>query len=409
MVAQGVGELGRQGTTDPLSILFEPELLASIGVTRLGDLTGLDVIGIPVWFASRPNSYLLSQTQGKGLTNHAAQVSAVMEAAEHHFAERACDLPTTIVGTLRQMQSAGAPLIPIDRVAGSLNPDLDLDRERVWCAGTSLLSGAPCIAPYELVGLDGRLDEQWDRQSFQQSTVGLGADLNPDGATLQALCEVIENDASALIDAMGPLKPLMVPLAHIPGEHKGLDEAVDKLAHAGMSLEFAALPSHYDLPAAVAFVAPSRASGLGASHQAFAGFACRPSLADAVFAAVLEAVQSRLTDIAGSRDDIDPGKYNEGFATLSSAPSGKQSISELPFETDLGSQFSSTGKLKAILDHLANRRVSDIFRFDLTQAGQGIHVVRVIVPGLSSVSEDTSVDLGVGGIKAILNNYARPR
>ena len=61
---------------------------ARFGITRLADVTGLDCIGIPVWMAVRPNSKTLAVSQGKGLSNAAAQASAVMEAAEVATAER---------------------------------------------------------------------------------------------------------------------------------------------------------------------------------------------------------------------------------------------------------------------------------------------------------------------------------
>ena len=66
--------------------------LPSLGITRVGDLTGLDVLGIPVAFAARPNSRSLSVTQGKALCPEAARLGAVMEALEQVFAERTEDL-----------------------------------------------------------------------------------------------------------------------------------------------------------------------------------------------------------------------------------------------------------------------------------------------------------------------------
>src|SRR4026208_580587 len=58
------------------------------GITRLAEVTGLDRIGIPVCMAVRPNSKTLAVSQGKGLSDAAAQASAIMEAAEVATAER---------------------------------------------------------------------------------------------------------------------------------------------------------------------------------------------------------------------------------------------------------------------------------------------------------------------------------
>src|SRR5712671_6839446 len=60
---------------------------ARMGITRLGNITGLDRIGIPVAVAVRPNSRSVSVSQGKGLDLPQAMVSALMEAAEGFHAE----------------------------------------------------------------------------------------------------------------------------------------------------------------------------------------------------------------------------------------------------------------------------------------------------------------------------------
>src|SRR5262249_37627598 len=56
--------------------------MARMGITRLGNVTGLDRIGIPVAIAVRPNSRSVSVSQGKGLTLSHALASALMEATE---------------------------------------------------------------------------------------------------------------------------------------------------------------------------------------------------------------------------------------------------------------------------------------------------------------------------------------
>ena len=58
-----------------------------MGITRVAVLTGLDVIGIPVAAAVRPNSRSVAVHQGKGVTLDAAKASAVMEAVECFHAE----------------------------------------------------------------------------------------------------------------------------------------------------------------------------------------------------------------------------------------------------------------------------------------------------------------------------------
>jgi len=57
-------------------------LARQIGITRVGNVTGLDEIGIPVVIAVRPNSRSFSVSQGKGLNLMQARASALMEAME---------------------------------------------------------------------------------------------------------------------------------------------------------------------------------------------------------------------------------------------------------------------------------------------------------------------------------------
>src|SRR3954470_9324245 len=63
-------------------------LLRSVGITRVANITGLDVIGIPVVAVMRPNSRSIAVAQGKGLDLTAAKVSGLMEAIENFHAER---------------------------------------------------------------------------------------------------------------------------------------------------------------------------------------------------------------------------------------------------------------------------------------------------------------------------------
>src|SRR5215213_5920588 len=63
-------------------------LMARMGITRLGNITGLDRIDIPVAVAVRPNSRSVSVSQGKGLDREQAMASALMEACEGYHAEQ---------------------------------------------------------------------------------------------------------------------------------------------------------------------------------------------------------------------------------------------------------------------------------------------------------------------------------
>ena len=62
--------------------------LKAMGITRIANITGLDVLGVPVVMVCRPNSRSLSVAQGKGATLAAARASGLMESVEFWHAER---------------------------------------------------------------------------------------------------------------------------------------------------------------------------------------------------------------------------------------------------------------------------------------------------------------------------------
>ena len=84
--------LGTHRTTAPEETLARvADKARQIGVTRLGNVTGLDRIGIPVTVAVRPNSRSVSVSQGKGLGLSQALASAIMEAIELFHGEDLTD------------------------------------------------------------------------------------------------------------------------------------------------------------------------------------------------------------------------------------------------------------------------------------------------------------------------------
>src|SRR5204862_3502506 len=83
---------------------------AAMGITRLGNVTGLDRIGIPVAVAVRPNSRSVSVSQGKGLDLEQAMASALMEAIEGFHAE---EVGKGRRARYRQIAADGAVVDPV--------------------------------------------------------------------------------------------------------------------------------------------------------------------------------------------------------------------------------------------------------------------------------------------------------
>jgi ribosomal protein S12 methylthiotransferase accessory factor len=118
-----------------------------------------------------------------------------------------------------------------------------------------------------------------------------------------------------------------------------------------------------------------------------AGYACALRRDDALHGALLEAAQSRLTDIHGARDDLgasaEATEDLRGLARACRAMPGRRSPLELP---DLRTR--STGQaIDCVLASLERRGLTRGAVVDLCGPGQAgcelpVHVVKVLLPGL---------------------------
>ena len=108
---------------------FSP-LARRAGITRIAELTGLDVIGIPVFAAIRPMGRSLSTQQGKGISPQAARVSALMESLETWTAEHHA-LPLAR-SSYRKLRSRA---VDVRRLADLVAPLKTIGRDRARSTG----------------------------------------------------------------------------------------------------------------------------------------------------------------------------------------------------------------------------------------------------------------------------------
>src|SRR3977135_4714434 len=144
-----VPKLFKRGTHRPTSPEDTVARVASkarkIGITRLGNVTGLDRIGKPVTVAVRPNSSSFSVSQGKGLGLSQAFASALMEAIELFHGE---ELSGRTVATSFQELSMKARVVPPSSLCGTGLP-LPERTEIEWIEGYDPLSREACWVPWE--------------------------------------------------------------------------------------------------------------------------------------------------------------------------------------------------------------------------------------------------------------------
>lgn len=332
---------------------IEP-LLPVAGIIRVADVTRLDDLGIPTWQAIRPAARTLSVSQGKGLDDASAKVSAAMEALELWHAEDLSWLPSQ-VHRLGDAPCGHGPYT-LDTEPGSLLND---DTELAWLPAYCLRTGDPRLLPRAAVALDAVVAPRWHPPGFRATSNGLASGNTRDEALLHGLLEVIERHRLARAE------PVPIDPAGVPDDH-GLIEAVRR---GGSTIELYDVPGDDDLACLPCVLAVIRDPVLGTG---FHGAGCHLDAGIAVCRAVTEAAQSRLSAIAGTRDDIPPTAY-----TGSAGP--PPALPAVPFSRLPSVPLTSIEEELTMLADLA----PDAIGADLSHPALGVAVVKVVVPGMA--------------------------
>ena len=347
-------------------------LLARAGITRLADVTGLDWVGLPVYQAIRPNSRNLSVSQGKGLTRAQAKVSALMESLETFHAER-IDQPGVwaTVGEMRRTLAYDPYTLPL------AEPCYLTDATPLaWVAATDLLTGAPTWVPRVLCELDVALQERWYVPLFLASSNGLASGNTVTEALLHGLYEVIERDTlwrcaetrlaperSVALDSIAPRLARRV---------------LDRFAAAGLRTHVADLTGPTGLPCFEVWLDHPEAPSL------YGGSGCHPSRLTALLRALTEAAQSRLTYIAGSRDDVAREAYHHARSPSGAPPrppfpdESRRRFAEVPSFPTAASQEL----LREVVGRVRRMTGQSPVAVDLRRPEFGLPVAFVVAPGL---------------------------
>ncbi len=277
-------------------------ILPRVGITRVGVVTGLDVVGIPVVMVCRPNGRSLSVSQGKGADLIAAKVSGIMEALEGWHAEHIL-LPLRLA-TYRELREV-AEVVDVEQLPrpswSRFHPDLSI----LWIEGTDVIGGGRIWVPYECVHLDFRSPGPQGTGCFLANGTGLAAGNHVLEAVSHALCEVVERDAFALWDERAPADRVARRIDLDTITDPGCRALLDTCERAGVGVAASDLTTDVGLPVFSATIVDRRSDVLRRLPAAIGG-GSHPDRGIALSRALTEAAQSRLTLIAGSRDDCPP-------------------------------------------------------------------------------------------------------
>jgi YcaO-like protein with predicted kinase domain len=358
----------------------------AVGLTRIANVTGLDYLGLPVFMSVRPNARSLSVAQGKGFDKKSARVSAFMEAVEMAHAEQ----PTPRLRTSSYAEMGARARVPDPNLLPQQKGRaFRRNREIAWIAGNSLRDGETVWVPHDLVHLDFTRSPQ-PASGFLISSNGLASGNHPLEALCAGLYEVIERDATALWRFQRGTKRAEMRLLLSSVTDPDCRSLLDRLH--GCEMSVAVWDVTTDIGVASFLCRIREAPGNTRSRLGpFWGSGCHLSRNIALSRAVTEAVQSRLTYIAGSRDDLHARDYidppEQALFDLAS-DIHEQRARNRRFE-DVPDFCSKTFEedLQHLISRLAAAHLTEIVMIDLTRPSIGIPVVRVIVPGLEGMND----------------------
>ena len=371
---------GTHRTADPANTLarVQPHL-ASMGITRIANVTGLDRIGVPVVMVCRPNARSLAVSQGKGLTLEAAKASGVMEAIELYHAER-IELPLKL-GSARELARTHrlVDLNALPSLAGSnLHPDLPI----LWIEGCNLLSDLPAWLPYEVVHTRYTLPLPSGSGCFPASSNGLASGNHILEAINHGIAEVVERDSVTLwnhLDKAGRVRT-RIDLSTIDDDDCAL--VLAQLERAEFAVAVWDTTTDVGIAAFYCLISDRRHE----HAHCGAGAGAHPARAVALLRALTEAIQVRTTYITGSRDDLRPVEFTppaiaqkvRRAQVLMSEGKARRDFRDVPTYDSR----TCAEDLAWMLDRLRAVGVREAMAVDLTRPEIGVPVVRVVIPGL---------------------------
>lgn len=369
-------------------------LAQGLGISRVTDITRLDIVGVPVFASIRPDAQpgSLCVNAGKGITVEEARVGAYMEAIEYAFAEynrASLEIVWAPAGEVYEGKTRSDSILDFCPV---MNAEIDLDEPLACVTAKDLVTGRKYLVPAELVFLPYP-SHLGGKQYFGSNSNGLCSGNSVLEATVHGIAELIERDVCSFQSINDTSE--LVDNRSLPSPIKKIESA---LSAVGMNLYVRYVENTFAMPYFMAVVAESKTIN---PIYVSVGYGCHPLKEIALTRAVCEALQSRLSFIHGGRDDL-VNRYNRFKRASNKARAryadnllGRVSrngtyirFGKIPDHSMSVTDLASA--LNVLLDTLARSRCKCVLRVVYTPSHLPLQVLRILVPRLECFTEATA-------------------
>ena len=391
-----------------------------IGVTRLADITDMDVLRIPNYSAVVPGTedYIWVYS-GKGPTKRHAMASALMESIERYSSLPSGWLGKFVRSNYLELSKTHKVLHP-DKIVEPMRFVYHTNMMMDWLPGHDLVSGEEIMVPASIALFRYTPPPPAINPFSYFHTNGLASGNVMEEAVCHALCEVIERDAMSLADLRASAIPFHIlrTIVHSlnaaafsvspilsdrfvddPSIFPDVDieeinfepvkSLVEKFRQAGISLMVKDITSDIGIPTFNASSIEWISHDYGYLAE---GHGTHPDARIALLRAITEVSQTRAANIQGARDDLRKIKYNDKNTDDRRAWQFLRSTKKIKF-SEVPTFFNEDilDDINLILYRLKNVGLNQVIIVDLTNQDIGIPVVRAIVPGLETFKITKSV------------------
>lgn len=396
---------------ETLSTVFP--VSSNIGITRLADITDMDILGIPNFSAVLPGTedYIWVYS-GKGSTRLEAKASALMESVERY-----CSLPSSnqkkmIQGSYKDVSKVSKTLHPSNVVEPML---FEYDEEMImdFLPGYDLINNEQILVPTPL-GLFRYSPKPPAVNPFAyHHTNGLASGNVLEEAICHSLCEVIERDATSLAELNAsalPYNALRTMTKYLSDNGVEIDpidstEFVDddskfpdvdisninfkpasNLVKKFNDVKIPLIIKDITSPIGIPTFNASSIEWISEDYGYLAeGHGTHPDARIALLRAITEVSQTRAANIQGARDDLRKISYGNSNSDEKKTWQFMKSKNSIQF-SEIKSYVNDDilDDIKLILSRLNSNGLTKAIVVDLTNPQIMIPVVRTIVPGLET-------------------------